>query len=91
MKQIRWSLYARVAHCELARQWLEIQRKLLCAPKTIDAYARGLDDYLAVCERLGVPFVSATRGDVASYVEDMRARTVQRHQQRLQGTGRLSQ
>ena len=33
----------------LARSWAEIQRKLLRASKTVDAYARGLDDYLRLC------------------------------------------
>ena len=71
MDQIRWSLYPRVAVCEPARNWVEIQRKLLRAPKTIDAYARGLNDFLAVCQKRGAPVESATKGDIAHYVEDM--------------------
>ena len=74
MESIRWSLYARVAALESARNWIEIQRKLLRAPKTIDAYARGLNDFLQVCQRCGVRVESATKGDIASYIEDLATR-----------------
>jgi hypothetical protein len=43
MESIRWDLYTQVAALESAKNWIEIQRKLLRAPKTIDAYARGLN------------------------------------------------
>jgi Phage integrase, N-terminal SAM-like domain len=74
MESIRWDLYARVAVVESARNWVEIQRKLLRAPKTIDAYARGLNDFLEVSRRRGVRVESATRGDIACYVEDLATR-----------------
>ena len=74
MESIRWSLYARVAAVESARNWVEIQQKLLRAPKTIDAYARGLNDFLGVCQRRGLRVESATRGDIACYVEDLATR-----------------
>lgn len=74
MERIRWSLYARAAAVESARNRVEIQRKLLRAPKTIDAYARGLNDFLDVCQRRGVPAELATRGDIACYVEDLATR-----------------
>lgn len=74
MESIRWNLYARVAAVESAKSWIEIQRKLLRAPKTIDAYARGLNDFLEVSERRGVRVESATGGDIACYVEDLATR-----------------
>ncbi len=74
MESIGWNLYPRVAALESARNWVEIQQKLLRAPKTIDAYARGLNDFLEVCQRRGVPLESATKSDIAFYVEDLAAR-----------------
>lgn len=74
MESIRWNLYARVAVIELAKNWIELQRKLLRAPKTIDAYARGLNDFLDVCQRCGVQVESATKSDIACYIEDLATR-----------------
>lgn len=39
---------------EPAAGWLQIWTDLGRAPRTIDAYARGLAEYLEVCEREGV-------------------------------------
>jgi integrase/recombinase XerD len=71
MNDIRWTLYPRTAAYDHAREWLEIQQKLLRSPKTIDAYARSINDFLAVCQRLGIQVESVTKGDIATYVEDM--------------------
>jgi integrase/recombinase XerD len=71
MDNIRWTLYSCAAACDHARAWLEIQKKLLRSPRTIDAYARSVNDFLAVCQRLGIRIESVTRGDIATYVEDM--------------------
>ncbi|MBA3712359.1 MAG: site-specific integrase [Pyrinomonadaceae bacterium] len=71
MSDIRWTLYPRVAACPDAKAWIEIQRKLLLAPKTIDAYARALNDFLGVCDHLEIVASSATRSSIASYVDEM--------------------
>ena len=42
------------------RIWADLGR----APRTIDAYARGLAEYLQVCERDGIDPVAATRAQV---------------------------
>ncbi len=47
----RWPVLGR--H-ERAAEWLRIWADLGRAPRTIDAYARGLAEYLQVCERDGV-------------------------------------
>lgn len=78
---IRWSLYPTAAGCAEARAWVELQQKLLRAPKTVDAYARGVDDYLRVCARLGIDVAGATRHDVAAYVEDLAHRERPRRRQ----------
>jgi site-specific recombinase XerD len=44
------------------------------SPRTIDAYSRGLADYLAFCAREGVDVAAASRADVARYVADLRSR-----------------
>jgi integrase/recombinase XerD len=46
----RWPVLARY---ERALEWLGIWADLGRAPRTIDAYARGLAEYLLVCERDG--------------------------------------
>ena len=76
MSEIRWSHYPRVAAFPDAKAWIEIQHKLLLAPKTIDAYARALNDFLGVCERLEVVASSATRSSIASYVNEMAHRSL---------------
>lgn len=47
----RWPVLGR--H-ERAAEWLRVWTDLGRAPGTIDAYARGLAEYLQVCERDGV-------------------------------------
>ncbi len=71
MSEIHWSFYPRVIAVSRARAWIEINEKLLRAPKTIDAYARGLEDFLSVCDRLGIEYETATTADIASYVDEM--------------------
>ena len=44
------------------------------APRAIDAYARGLAEYLQVCERDGVDPVAATRAQVAGFVRELTSR-----------------
>jgi integrase/recombinase XerD len=39
---------------ERAVVWLRVWADLGRAPRTIDAYARGLAEYLVMCERVGV-------------------------------------
>lgn len=74
LDDIRWNLYPRVAAYHHARSWIDIQRKLLRAAKTVDAYARGLDDYLRLCAERNLQIEQATKSQIASYVEDMATR-----------------
>jgi hypothetical protein len=48
-----------------AGEWLRIWADLGRAPRTIDAYGRGLAEYLLVCERDGVDPLTANRSQVA--------------------------
>jgi hypothetical protein len=54
----RWAL---LESCSFALPWLEMQRDLGRSPRTIDAYARSLIDYLSFCQRDGVDVVAAGR------------------------------
>ena len=62
--KVRWELYPRVADLDLGRTWLQLQANLQLAPKTIEAYGRGLNDYLAFCERQAVIPEAITREQV---------------------------
>jgi integrase/recombinase XerD len=75
MVEQKWPVFAR--H-ERAIEWLRIWADLGRAPRTIDAYARGLAEYLLVCEREGIDPVAATRAQIALFVRELRTRPSQR-------------
>ena len=57
-----------------AVEWLRIWADLGRAPRTIDAYGRGLAEYLGVCERDGADPLAAGRAQVASFVRELTSR-----------------
>jgi integrase/recombinase XerD len=63
---------------ERAMEWLRIWIDLGRAPRTIDAYARGLAEYLQVCEREGIDPLAATRAQVAVFVRELMSRPSRR-------------
>ena len=67
----KWPVLARHAR---AAEWLQIWADLGRAPRTIDAYARGLAEFLLVCEREGVDPMVANRAQVALFVRELRTR-----------------
>ena len=58
----------------MATAWLQLQVNLRLADRTIDAYGRGLADYLAHCARHEIDPITADRGDVASWVRELASR-----------------
>src|ERR1700694_662789 len=74
MNEVRWSLYPLVSDNEIARAWLQMQAHLQLAPKTIDAYGRCLNDYLAFCAKQHVIPETITHEQVALYVHDLATR-----------------
>lgn len=60
--------------CPVAGQWLELQRDLGRSPRTVDAYARGVSDYVAFCSRADIDVGRASRAEIARYVRDLRER-----------------
>ena len=71
----RWPVLAR--H-DRALEWLQIWTDLGRAPRTIDAYARGLAEYLQVCDREGIDPLAATRAQVALFVRELTSRPSRR-------------
>jgi len=71
---IEWFRYPFVATDALAKAWLTTETLLGLASNTLDAYARGLDDFLEFCQKANISPVTATRADLARYVGDLRQR-----------------
>ena len=71
----RWPVLIR--H-DRAAEWLRIWADLGRAPRTVDAYARGLAEYLESCERDGVEPLAATRAQVAGFVRELTSRPSRR-------------
>lgn len=57
-----------------AASWLQVWSDLGRGPRTLDAYARGLAEYLLLCEREGIDPVSASRAHVALFVRELSSR-----------------
>lgn len=64
----RWPVLGAVPE---AADWLGVQADLGLSPRTIDAYARGLTDYLTFCAREQSEPLAADRAAVARYVRDL--------------------
>jgi len=67
----KWPILGRHAR---AAEWLQVWADLGRAPRTIDAYARGLAEFLQACERDGVDPLVAGRVEVARFVRDLTSR-----------------
>lgn len=63
---------------EWAAGWLRVWTDLGRAPRTIDAYARGLAEFLQVCENHGIDPVTANRADIAVFVRELTGRASRR-------------
>ncbi len=74
MSEVRWTLYPQVANSILPRTWLQMQANLQLAPKTIDAYGRGLEDFLNFCSQHNFDPQKVTRDQIALYVQNLATR-----------------
>ena len=71
----KWPVLAR--H-ERPAGWLQVWADLGRAPRTIDAYARGLAEYLLMCERDDIDPLLACRADIAGFVRELTERPSRR-------------
>jgi integrase/recombinase XerD len=74
-QQRQWLVLSGHPH---AAAWLRMRIDLGLAPRTVDAYRRGLAEYLASCDRQGVDPVQARRAHLARYVRELRERPSRR-------------
>jgi len=68
---MRWPI---LAEYPAALRWLAVQADLGLASRTIEAYTRGLVDYLTVCRQEAIDPLTAGRVDIARYVRDLTRR-----------------
>ena len=71
----RWPILAREPR---ALQWLAIRSDLGIAPRTLDAYSRGLAEFLVFCTTTSIDPLTAGRGDIARYVRELTQRPPRR-------------
>jgi integrase/recombinase XerD len=71
----RWPVLGRHRR---AAEWLQIWSDLGRAPRTIEAYGRGLAEYLQMCERVGIDPLTASRAHVAAFVRELTSRASRR-------------
>jgi site-specific recombinase XerD len=70
---IRWDLYPRVEAAPAARAFVVRLGQFSRRPKTIDAYARNLDRFLAsFTDASTARWVEADEGDLLAYLDDLR-------------------
>lgn len=74
MADVVWAHYPLAASFPSVRSWLTMQMNLQLADKTLDAYARSLEDYLAFCTRTSITPETVTREHLAAYVHDLATR-----------------
>ena len=74
MKSIAWEKYPLVAGHALAHDLLLLEALLGHATNTLDAYARGREDFFAACARWQVAPEQATREHVALWVRELTTR-----------------
>jgi integrase/recombinase XerD len=72
MAEVLWSRYPFVAADPQCRSWLTVLDNLGRSPATVDAYGRGLDQYLSFCAALGVKPADATLEHVSLFVRHLR-------------------
>jgi integrase/recombinase XerD len=75
MYSIDWEKYPRIAGHSLARDLLLLEASLGRASNTLDAYARGREDFFTACSLLNILPDQATREHVALWVREMTTRS----------------
>src|SRR5947209_4654399 len=70
MQEIQWRYYPHVAENSITRSFIESQVKRQRRPKTIDAYARNLEDLMQAFDHLGIAdLIEATPDQIETYLD----------------------
>src|SRR6266702_6808022 len=89
MQEIKWQYYPQVAENPIARAFIEAQAKRQKRPKTVDAYARNIEDLIRVFEREQLDLIEAQPADIDTYIDDLHHRPPpQGREHNLYTTGR---
>lgn len=76
MQEIHWQYYPHVAENPITRAFIESQAKRQKRPKTIDAYARNIEDLIRAFAESGVQdLIEAGSGDIDTYIDWLSQRT----------------
>jgi integrase/recombinase XerD len=74
MTMIRWARFPFSEREPQVQMWLTMEADLGRAQNTVEAYARGLEDFLGFLSRRDLPVVTVSRANVAAYVRDLDTR-----------------
>lgn len=74
------AVFPAIAASPTASEWLALQVHRQLSPRSVDAYGRGLEDWLLFCQsqRPAIDPVQATRADLGRYVDDLSKRPSKR-------------
>lgn len=72
--RIEWDRYQRMAKSSQAKAWLIMVANLQLAQNTIEAYGRGVEDFFSFCHRQGIEAETATKGNIAEWINDLATR-----------------
>lgn len=76
MQEIQWQYYPQVAELAIPRAFIESQAKRQRQPKTVDAYARNLEDLISTFAEFGVlDLIEASPDDIETYIDRLHQRT----------------
>ena len=76
MQEIQWQHYPHVAENQITRAFVEPQAKRQKQSKTIDAYARNLEDLMRAFTESGIPdLIEAGPNDIETYIDWLYQRT----------------
>lgn len=67
----RWHRYPYGSSSPHVKEWIELQSNMQLAPNTLEAYARGLEDFLSFCSRNHFDVLTVTREHVSLWVRDL--------------------
>lgn len=70
MREIQWQYYPHVAENPITHAFIESQAKRQKRPKTIDAYARNLEDLIRVFTEAQIPdLIEASPDHLETYID----------------------